>query len=341
MRSGPIAGAVGLLGDTPLIRLDRLGALRPGGPSMFAKWEAANLTGSAKDRPAAQMIEAALADGVLRPGGTVVESSSGNLGVALAALCRWHGLRFICVLDPRTNASTAQLISVYGGELDRVTEPDPETGDWLVARRARVAQLLRTVPGAWCPDQYSNTLNRRAHSEGTMREIAADLDDDVAAVFVATSTTGTVGGCRDYVERNGLGSQVVAVDAEGSVLFGGARGRRVLPGFGAGLEPDLSFDARPSSVVRVGAADAVAGCRVLAQTEVLLAGASGGAVVAAALRGAAGFGPRDNIVLVLHDSGTRYLDTVYDDNWVDAEIGLDAVRHQHAELLDRPGGPES
>lgn len=338
MSDRPIVGAVGLLGETPLIRLDRLAALRPGGPAMFAKWEAANPTGSAKDRPAARMIAAALAEGELRPGDTVVESSSGNLGVALAALCRWHGLRFICVLDPRTNASTARLIEVYGGELDRVTEPDPQTGDWLIARRARVAQIVRAVPGAWCPDQYSNVLNRRAHSEGTMREIADSLDGAVAAVFVAASTTGTVGGCGDFVRRHGLDTEVVAVDAEGSALFGGARGRRVLPGFGAGTEPELSRDAHPSSVVRVPAVDAVAGCRVLAQTEVLLAGASGGAVVAAAVQGSGSFDARDNVVLVLHDSGTRYLETVYDDAWVEAEIGMEAVQRRYAVMIGGAGG---
>lgn len=314
-------GMPDLIGQTPLVRLERLAGATGTGPRIHAKLEASNPGGSAKDRPALRMLEAALESGELATGDTVVESSSGNLGVALAALCSWHGLRFICVVDPRVSRQTARLVEAYGGLLQRVDAPDPETGDWLVARRREVDRLVASVPGAWSPGQYDNIHNPAAHAEGTMAEIVDTLDGDLAAVFVATSTTGTLVGCRDHLDARGISSLLVAVDAAGSVLFDGTRGERLLPGFGAGAVPSLAARARPDLVRRVDDLDCVVGARRLARRESLLAGASGGGVVTALSRELHRFDPDDNVVLVLHDSGSRYLDTVYDDRWVQERLG--------------------
>lgn len=323
-RSPPVRrGMPELIGDTPLVRLDRLTGRSGRGPRVLAKLEAANPGGSAKDRPALRMLQAALDTGRLASGDTVVESSSGNLGVALAALCSWHGLRFVCVVDPRVSRQTARHVEAYGGLLQQVEAPDPETGDWLVARRREVDRLVASVPGAWSPDQYDNPLNPAAHADGTMREIIEALDGDVAAVFVATSTTGTVVGCRDHLDAVGLDTLLVAVDAAGSVLFDGVRGERLLPGFGAGTVPALATRARPDVVCRVDDLDCVVGARRLARRESLLAGASGGGVVTALGRELHRFGEADTVVLMLHDSGSRYLDTVYDDRWVRERLGCD------------------
>lgn len=311
--------AADLVGDTPLVELAHMLG-DSAHPRVVAKLERFNPGGSAKDRTASAMIRTALAEGSLRPGATVIESSSGNLGVSLAQQARWRGLRFICVVDPRINRTTRRLIEAYGGEVISVQRPDPATGDWLAARIARVQELVATIPGAYWPNQYANPANPRAHAEGTMREIAETLDDDLTALYVATSTTGTLRGCLDYIAAHGLSTRVIAVDAVGSCLFGGTAAERTLPGFGAGIEPALAVGAAPDGVVRISELEAVRGCRHLAASEGLLAGASGGAVVSALLSDAWRYGPGDTVGLILHDGGEAYLDTVYDDAWVEEHL---------------------
>lgn len=208
-----------------------------------------------------------------------------------------------------------------GAEVVCVEEPDEQTGDWLAARIARVREIVARTPGAYWPDQYANEANPAAHADGTMREIADDLAHRVTAVYVAVSTTGTLNGCLDYVRAHSLDTDVVAVDAVGSVLFGGSHRPRRLPGFGAGMVPQLALRAEPADVLRVDEGDAIAGCRFLAAQEGLLVGASGGAVVAAIRSTLDRYGPEDRVVLVFHDGGEPYLDTVYDDAWVAERFG--------------------
>ena len=333
-------GVTDLVGRTPLIELDRLFS---GGPRVFAKLECRNPAGSAKDRPAAAVLKDALATGAIRPGDTVVESSSGNFGVALAQQARWHGLRFVCVVDPRTNDATRRLIEAYGGEVHTVTRPDPDTGDWLVARILAVQQLVESNPRAWWPNQYANTLNAAAHRDGTMAEILDDLGHAPTALYVATSSTGTLVGCTEGLRRHGHDTRVVAVDAWGSVLFAGARGDRKLPGFGAGTVPALAALARPDALTRVSDLDCVVGCRRLVAREALLMGASAGGVVSAlALDLAehrADYRAEDEVVLIFHDGGERYLDTVYDDDWVASELGVSS--EQLLALIDETSDTES
>lgn len=205
------------------------------------------------------------------------------------------------------------------GLLHPVEDPDPETGDWLTARRNLVAELKREL-GAVNLDQYSNRAAFDAHDQGTMREIVQQLGHAPELLAVAVSTTGTVGGCLRHIREHGYGTKVVAVDAEGSVLFGGDRGERILPGYGAGVVTELSKEVAPDRVVRVSAADAVRSARGLARSTGFVPGASGGAV-AAAVAGLIDEGAADEIVGVFHDDGRAYLDTVYNDEWVEAHIG--------------------
>lgn len=318
-----VMGMEGAVGSTPLVELRHVMAA-PDGPRILAKLERFNPGGSAKDRPAAAMIAAAMADGALRRGGTIIESSSGNLGVSLAQQAVWNGLDFICVVDPRINPSTRRLIEAYGARVVCLDLPDPETGDWLIARIEMVKRLVAATPGAYWPNQYANPANAAAHASGTMREIVESVGERLTAVYVATSSTGTVNGCLDYIRTHRLNVGVVAVDAVGSRLFGGTRGHRALPGFGAGMEPPLAVGTRPDAVIRVSDLDAVRGCRHLVATEGLLAGASGGAVVVALARDALRYGPQDTVAMILHDGGEAYLGTVYDDQWVASHLGGDA-----------------
>ncbi|RAV34050.1 putative siderophore biosynthesis protein SbnA [Corynebacterium heidelbergense] len=313
-------GFLDTLGNTPLVRLDKVNP--SDAVTLWGKLEQFNPGGSAKDRTAAALVEAAVANGTLSEGATLVESSSGNLGIALARQALVNGWGFRCVVDPRVNRATVAMMEALGATVEFVTEPDPETGDWLVARRKKVRDLVDSIPGAVNLDQYSNPAARRAHSEGTMREIVRDLGRAPDWLFVAVSTTGTIGGCADYAEAIGADTRIVGVDAEGSVLFGGKRGDRHLPGFGAGAVPDLSLSVKPARVDRIDDVSSVVGARVLAATEGILPGASGGAVITAALRAVEAMDPGSSAVLIFHDAGSAYLDTVYNDEWVQDTFGV-------------------
>lgn len=310
-----------VVGNTPLQLLNQLFARED--VRVLAKLENRNPTGSAKDRSALGIVRDAWESGRLRPGTVVVESSSGNLAMAAARLGALLGFQFECVVDPRANEKTIAAIEAYGARVHRVTEPDAETGDWLIARLATVRELVAATPGAITLDQYSNVAAIRAHAEGTMREIV----DAVGApdrMYVATSTTGTIGGCLRLVADEGLATEVVAVDAEGSVLFGGERGRRLLSGYGAGFVPPLAELSTPTVVARVDDLSAVVGARALALTEGILAGASTGAVMAALRRDLEDLPSGATVVAMVHDGGMPYLDTVYDDAWVCETFGVSA-----------------
>jgi cysteine synthase A len=331
-------GVLDAIGHTPLVALHRY--LAGSDVRVWAKLEATNPGGSAKDRPAARMLADAWADGRIRPGSTVIESSSGNMGVGLAQACGHYGVRLICVTDSRASGATIATMRALGADVRVVTEPDPETGDLLAARLALVGSLVDTIPGAFWTDQYANPSNAASHQDGTMAEVLDALDDDLDYAFVATSTTGTLRGCTDVLRARGLRTQVVAVDAEGSALFGGTRGPRLLPGFGAGVETALSAAATYEHLARVSDLDCVVGCRRLAAREAILAGASGGGVMSALDRLAPTMAPGSRCAVILADGGTRYLDTVYDDAWVQERLDCSpAELHRHVHGIDGVRAP--
>jgi 2,3-diaminopropionate biosynthesis protein SbnA len=315
----PVEGVLGAIGDTPLVALRRL-LLRPD-IDVWAKLEAANPGGSAKDRPAARMIQDALDSGLIDLATTVVESTSGNTGIGLAQACRYHGIRLICVVDARAHARSVRAMRALGAEVRIVEQPDPVTGDLLVARLALVRRLLAAIPNSFWPDQYANESNPAAHAAGTMREVDEALEGQIDYLLVATSTTGTLRGCGDYLREHGRATRLVAVDSSGSALFGGVRGERRLPGFGAGLETRLSTEADHDELVRVSDLECVVGCRRLAEREAILAGASSGGVAFALEALSAQMESGSRCAVIFADGGTGYLETVYDDAWVERELG--------------------
>ncbi|MCP1388580.1 pyridoxal-phosphate dependent enzyme [Corynebacterium sp. TA-R-1] len=312
-------GVLGAIERTPLIDLSN--GFSSAGSTVWGKLESFNPGGSAKDRTARALVADATERGLLYPGAVAVESSSGNLGVALAREAVMGGWEFHCVVDARTNVATLRMIESLGATLHPVTEPDPETGDWLAARRKRVAALKEEL-GAVNLDQYSNRAAFDAHDFGTMTEIVEQLGHAPEILVVAVSTTGTIGGCLRHICRNGYDTQVVAVDAQGSVLFDGTRGERILPGYGAGVVPALSKEVEPDRVIRVEAADAVRAARRLATRTGFVPGASGGAVAHAIEALLTEDGSRE-IAAIFHDDGRAYLDTVYNDEWVAETLGME------------------
>ncbi|WP_029068040.1 pyridoxal-phosphate dependent enzyme [Jonesia quinghaiensis] len=308
---------------SPTVRLDRLFADTQG-PSIYAKLDNLQMSGSTKERTAKSLLDAAIANGDLTPGGTVVESTSGNLGMALARQCAVHAVNFIAVVDERANVAACTVMRAYGAHVELV--PTPSDGNRLRARVERVQELIAKIPGAYTTNQYGNPANPRAHAGSTFPEICAELGGTPDRLFVATSTTGTVLGCLDAVEATGASTQVVAVDAQGSALFGGQSGERFLPGLGAGFVTDLSRRAHPHQVMRISEQDMIRGCRMLARREGILAGASTGALVAAVGNQLADASPSERWVFLVHDGGLPYLPTVYDDVWVHDTYGVDPAR---------------
>src|SRR5438045_8202559 len=172
------------IGHPPLFRLTHVLADCPF--RLFAKLEGFNPGGSAKDRPALHILQEAMRTGAVKAGTVVVESSSGNLGIGLAQACRYLGLRFICVVDPKTTAQNIRILRAYGAEIDLVSKPDPETGEFLQARIKRVQTLLHTIEDSVWTNQYANLANAEAHYRTTMDEIATELDGRIDCLFVAT-----------------------------------------------------------------------------------------------------------------------------------------------------------
>lgn len=286
----------------------------------YVKLESFNPGGSMKDRSAATIISQAIASGEVGPDTTVIESSSGNMGVGLAQTCTYHGLRFVCVVDAKTTTQNIRLLEAYGAEIDVVTEPDPETGEFLKARLDRVQTLLAVTPQSFWPNQYANCANPYAHRQ-TMGEIAATLGGKVDYLFCATSTCGTLRGCAEYVREQGMATNVIAVDAVGSMIFGGHCGKRLIPGHGAALRPALFQPGLAQRCVHVTDLDCVIGCRRLARQEAILTGGSGGGVIMAVESIKESIAPGATCVAILADRGERYLDTIYSDTWVRQHFG--------------------
>ena len=319
MSEPPFSGILSTVGNTPLVELERL---LPGFEArVFAKIERFNPGGSIKDRSGLSMLSSAIESGELVPGrSVVVESSSGNLAVGLAQICRYFGFRFICVVDGKTTEQNLAILRAYGAEIEVVTERDELTGEYLPMRLRRVRELVARTPYAFWPNQYANLLNPRAH-EKTMREIARALDGRVDYLFCSVSTFGTLRGCADHIREQGLDTTIVAVDAEGSAIFGLESTRRLIPGHGASVVPALMDPTAADRVVHVSDLDCVVACRRLIHREAILAGGSSGATVAALARLRDEIPADSTVALVFPDGGDRYLDTIYSDTWVRRNFG--------------------
>jgi N-(2-amino-2-carboxyethyl)-L-glutamate synthase len=312
------------VGNTPLVKLTRL--FNDLAFDLYAKLEAFNPGGSSKDRPAVKIIREGVETGRIVPGKTVViESSSGNMGIGLAQACSYFGVRFVCVVDVKTTLQNIRMLKAYGAEVEVVSDPDPLTGELLQARIDRVESLLHSTPHSFWPNQYSNTDNPRAHHL-TMQEIASQLDGKIDYLFCATSTCGTIRGCVEYIRDHGLKTRTFAVDAVGSVIFGGDKARRLIPGHGAAVRPALYSAGIADDCIHVTDLDCIVNCHQLVRREAILAGGSSGAVIAAVRRAIPMIPPGSNCVAILPDRGERYLDTIYSDAWVEEHFG-DIAHH--------------
>jgi N-(2-amino-2-carboxyethyl)-L-glutamate synthase len=301
------------IGNTPLVVLNRL--FSQDDVEVLAKLEFMNPGGSMKDRPARYIIEEGLADGSIPRGAHLVESSSGNFGIALAIAARLHGLTFTCVVDPNATPMSIAILRQLGVDVDIVDEPDGQ-GGYLHTRIRRVKELLQQRPATIWVNQYANNRNWQAYYHGTGAEMADQLVRPPDYFFAAVSTTGSILGCARRLRERFPGLRVVAVDAAGSVLFNGPPGRREIPGIGASRVPELFQPDEIDEVVHVYDLEAARGCRALLETEGIFAGGSTGSVVAAISRTLPALRRPCRIVTIFPDRGDRYLNLVYDDEWL-------------------------
>jgi len=319
---------VSCVGRTPLIALSR--QFPPPGPAVAAKLEMLNPSGSMKDRSASHILDLGLRQGLITRNTHLLESTSGNFGIALAMVARVRDLSLTCVVDPGITPSNLRILRTLRANIETVTEPD-ECGSYLAARIERVRALAESIEESFWVNQYANELNWRAHDEGTGAEILAELDRPIDYLVAPVSTTGTILGVSRCLRRAFPALRVVAVDAIGSVIFGGSPGPRKIPGLGANRVPELLSPGEIDDVIWVSDREAAAGCRELAVSEGILAGGSSGAVVAAIGKLLPQLPSSAEILAILPDRGERYLDLVYDDEWCAALPHLLSNNASHGE----------
>ena len=290
-----------------------------GSHDVFLKLEGFNITGSIKVKTAIGLVEDLEQRGIARPNETVlVESSSGNLGLALSLVCAIKGYKFICVTDPNANRATIRGMELYGAKVIVVEDRDP-AGGYLGSRLKKIDQILQSDPNAVWLNQYANIANKNVHAEQTANEIAREFDK-VDWVFVGTGTTGTLAGISERLRPEFPRIKVVAVEPVGSVTFGGAPGKRNIPGIGASVRPKLADLAKPDRIVAVNEEKTVEACLSFVRDYHLLVGGSTGTVLAAVQQLAPEFSRGDTIVAISADLGEKYLDTIYDPAWVEKVI---------------------
>lgn len=309
-----IAGHVSeLIGNTPLVRLNSV--VSEGAGLVAAKVEYLNPGGSSKDRIAVKMIDAAEASGALKPGGTIVEPTSGNTGVGLALVAQQRGYKCIFVCPDKVSEDKRNVLRAYGAEVvvcPTAVAPDDPASYYSVSNR-----LVDEVDGAWKPDQYSNPMGPESHYETTGPEIWADTDGRVTHFVAGVGTGGTITGTGRYLkEVSGGRVKIIGVDPEGSVYSGGTGRPYLVEGVGEDFWPSAYDPEIADEIIAVSDADSFEMTRRLAREEALLVGGSCGMAVVGAVRVAERAGPDAVVVVLLPDGGRGYLSKVFNDAWM-------------------------
>lgn len=302
-----------LLGLTPVktVTIEVLGRPR----KIHLKLEGHNLTGSVKARTAYGLVRGLDEEGLLRPDVELLESTSGNLGVALASMARYLGLSLSTVVDPMMTAECRHRLHEFGATVVEVDEPDP-AGGYLLSRLAKVQELLSANKRYLWANQYENWRNPEIHRTMTGPEILGQLDTPIDVLFAAVSTGGTLAGLGQCFREQSPHTRLVAVDINGSVAMGGPPGARHLPGIGASrrssfLDPSLIDD---TAYVSIG--EAAHYCRLVLRDAGIHLGGSSGAVIAACVRYLAEHPEAEEPLCVCADGGEKYQSTIYNDQWL-------------------------
>jgi cystathionine beta-synthase len=306
-----------LVGGTPLVRLSSV--VPEGAGVVAAKIEYLNPGGSAKDRIAVRMIDAAEASGQLKPGGTIVEPTSGNTGVGLALVAQRRGYKCVFVCPDKVSEDKRNVLLAYGAEVvvcPTAVPPDDPDSYYSVSDR-----LVEEIDGAWKPDQYANPEGPASHYATTGPEIWADTDGKVTHFVAGIGTGGTITGAGRYLKevsggRPGGGVRIIGADPEGSVYSGGSGRPYLVEGVGEDFWPDAYDRTVPDEVIAVSDSDSFDMTRRLAREEAMLVGGSCGMAVVAALKVAEEAGPDALVVVLLPDGGRGYMSKIFNDAWM-------------------------
>jgi len=303
--------------NTPLvkIKLQNLSNI-----NLFAKLESFNPTGSIKDRPAHFIIDKLLESGEINKDTTIVESSSGNFGIALAAYCKEKGLKFYCVIDPNISETNEFLINQLSTGTIKVENRDG-SGGYLLNRIKAVKKFLEEVPNSHWINQYANTLNAQAHYETLGKEICESLPQ-IDYAFIGVGSGGTITGVSKKIKKEFPNCKIVAVDTKGSVIFGGKAEKRYIPGIGSSMVPDILKEAKIDEIITVPEINAIKSCHELLKTHSLFVGGSSGSVFSAIENYFENKreGPL-TVVTIFPDRGERYINTVYNKDWYEKLFG--------------------
>jgi cystathionine beta-synthase len=331
-----VESVVDLVGNTPLVKLNSVA--QGVAATVLAKIEYVNPGGSVKDRIALPMIEAAEASGQLGAGSTIVEPTSGNTGVGLAMVAQRKGYRCVFVCPDKVSQDKINVLRAYGAEVvvcPTAVAPEHPQSYYNVSDR-----LVREIPGAWKPDQYSNTNNPLAHYDSTGPEVWEQTDGRISAFVAGIGTGGTISGTGRFLkEISGGRVKIVGADPEGSVYSGGSGRPYLVEGVGEDFWPQCYDRTVPDEVIAVSDQDSFLMTRRLAREEGLLVGGSCGMAVVAALRYARRLDADDVVVVILPDSGRGYLSKIFNDDWM-ADYGfLTPASHEAtvADVLARKG----
>ncbi|MCL2893933.1 PLP-dependent cysteine synthase family protein [Brenneria tiliae] len=310
------------IGNTPCVLLNKYDTQ---GVNIYLKMETTNPGGSIKDRIAVAMLEQAEKRGDLKKGMTVIEPSSGNTAIGMAMVCASKGYKFIAILDRMVPASKRDKIKAYGADI--IFLPDFDDGiDTVLYRIELTKKIIRLYPNSFSPMQFENEDNPQAHFNSTGREIYRQFENNLHGIFITAGSCGTITGTSRYIKRVNPDTKIFAVEPQGSVIFGGEPGKYFVQGAGLAFRPKILDETCIDNAVKISDLTAFKMARDVARKEGILLGGTGACALAAAFQHLHHFNAGDNVVVVIPDSGERYVDTIYNDTWL--------TEHHFSELVE-------